>query len=769
MTVNEGQLDIPGILPASGDLRRHGDGWGKFSTRHEQDERQSARQSSQTVAAPPQLGLTVVHRRLFGALGAGWLSPPESNVGQVLGVGGFAKETIQAVSRHAIAVRLGLDASKLPDLEVPIFRKGQWTFGHLRDIVPSDEAVCWPGAIPAHAISSVSVSSVEEKHRLIGLTRAASNIDLSDLSVDVADAKDECRHVPDPPCETGDTLVVPPHQDAIFGGLTMAVWAVPRIDPWMDVLKASVAADASRLAKATIAVEAPWWRFPPWRQPHEDARTSAECLWLAAIHVFQDDCEKQQLRPRDLLERTGERAMEFCGEVFTDEIAAWQANTARLLRSEAMLQLQGWRENPVGVAIQLVLTRPDPERFKTWFKDMPNLPPGVAWSAATLCGQLNGYKRLATAFRGCALQRELLSIAALSACSPQWAETRWPSGHLDLRWRKEAAGFVLSHGDQDFARKTRQARGTWYAAEFKNDEIRRAAEKVAKDLSWPCHMAVIENDQVPTSGIGKPIVGDGHLEVEGRVALHLRAPTTFDVESFRRLVAIEQGELPKPPAAQASAPPPRTDVPGLVYRPDFLDEDHERRLIEWIDQQEWSSELQRRVQHYGWRYDYKAREVDSSMHLGPLPVELAELAERLFREKLVPQLPDQVIINEYVENQGITPHVDVQSFADGIATISLLESWEMTFHAPRGKEKVPRLLERRSVAIMHDEARNQWKHEIRKRKSEPPLDEGGKRRKRERRISLTFRNVLSPQSSLQAQSHSAATQGARNHPVTQTP
>ena len=214
---------------------------------------------------------------------------------------------------------------------------------------------------------------------------------------------------------------------------------------------------------------------------------------------------------------------------------------------------------------------------------------------------------------------------------------------------------------------------------------------------------------------------------------------------------------------------PWRDVPGLVYRPDFLDEDHERRLIEWIDQQEWSSELQRRVQHYGWRYDYKAREVDSSMHLGSLPVELAELAERLFRENLVPKLPDQVIINEYVANQGITPHVDAQSFADGIATISLLESWQMIFHAPRGKEKVPRLLEQRSVAVMHGEARYQWKHEIRKRKSEPPLDEGRGRRKRERRISLTFRNVFSPQSSLQAQAHSAATQGARNHPFTQTP
>ena len=698
-------------------------------------------QDPQTATAvSPRLGLTIEHRRLFRALDGGWLCPIAPNVGQVVGVGGFARAPVHAVSRHAIAVRLGLNASKLPNLEMPIFRKGQWVLGRLRDVQLPDDAVYWPGAIPAFAISSVSVSSTEEKHRLIGMARGASNLDLSDLPIDIADADDKCVRASGPPCETKDELSVPPGQDTICGGLTMAVWAVPRIDPWMDVLQASVAADPDRLAEATANVGATWWRFPPWQQRHERAQTNAEYLWLAAIDVFQDDCYERQLRPRDLLERTAKRAIGLGHEECDDEIAAWQASTARILRSEATVQLQDWRKNPVGVAIQLVLTRPDPDRFKTWFKDMPNLPPGVAWSAATLCGQLNGYKRLATAFRGCALQRELLSISALSACSPQLAKIPWPSGRLNLGWRKEAGGFVLSHNSQDFARKAQHARGKWYAAEIKNNEMRRAARIVAERLNWPCYMVSIKNVRVPVSGAGKLKIAGGNLEAVDGVDLHFAAPTTFDVESFRRFVAIEQGEVPQPPAAQA--PAPKANIPGLVHTPNFLDEDRERRLIEWIDQQEWSSELKRRVQHYGWRYDYKAREVDSSMRLGALPAELADLAERLYKEKLVPQLPDQVIVNEYEADQGITPHIDVRAFADGIAMISLLESWEMIFHAPRGKEKVPRLLQRRSVAVMHGEARYQWKHEIRKRKSEPPLDEGGKRRKRERRISLTFRKVL---------------------------
>ena len=699
-----------------------------------------------------RLGLMVEHRRLFGALSAGWLYPLAPDVGQVVGVGSVVRTPVQAASRHAICVRLSLDIGKLPDLEMPIFRKGEWTFGRLVDIQLSDEAVYWPGAIPAFAISSVSVSSAEERHRLIGMARAVSNVDFSDFPIDIADTDDECVHASGPPCETKDELAVPPCQDAIFGGLTMAVWAVPRIEPWMDVLKASVAADPDRLDDATATVEAPWWRFPPWQQRPEGTHTPAECLWLAAIDVFQDHCNERQLRSRDLLEHTTKCAIRFGSERFNDEIAAWQASTARILRTEATVQLEGWRKNPVGVAIQLVLTRPDPDRFKTWFKDMPNLPPGVAWSAATLCGLLNGYKGLATAFRGCALQRELLTVAALSACSPQLAKMHWPGGRLDLQWRKEGASFVLSHCSQDFARKAEHARGKWYTAKLKRNEIQQEAEKVAGELKWPCYVARIKDAQVPLSGDGELKIADGDLEAVGQVDLYFTGPTIFDIESFRQLVAIEQGEVPHPPASRA-------DIPGLTYMPNFLDEDQERSLVEWIDRQGWSGDLQRRVQHYGWRYDYKAREVDSSMRLGTIPAELGALAQRLFEEKLVPQLPDQIIVNEYQADQSITPHIDnTKGFADGIATISLLESWEMIFHAPRSKEKVPRLLERRSVAVMRDEARYRWKHEIRKRKSEPALDGSGKRRKRQRRISLTFRKVLSPRS---ARSQQAKRPGAR--------
>ena len=186
------------------------------------------------------------------------------------------------------------------------------------------------------------------------------------------------------------------------------------------------------------------------------------------------------------------------------------------------------------------------------------------------------------------------------------------------------------------------------------------------------------------------------------------------------------------------------DVPGLTYMPDFLSEREEDDIVAEIDQSDWHSDLRRRVQHYGWRYDYKARQIDPSMRLGPLPAWAYGIAQRLFSEGFLPQLPDQVIVNEYKGNQGISKHSDSESFADGIATISLLESWEMVFREKSTKRKVGQILDQRSVAIMKGDARYRWTHEIPNRKYETRRIKGSQREERGRRISLTFRKVIVP-------------------------
>jgi alkylated DNA repair dioxygenase AlkB len=183
-------------------------------------------------------------------------------------------------------------------------------------------------------------------------------------------------------------------------------------------------------------------------------------------------------------------------------------------------------------------------------------------------------------------------------------------------------------------------------------------------------------------------------------------------------------------------------VPGLTYLPDYVGADDAERLLAEIDRQPWLSDLQRRVQHYGYRYDYKARKADASLYLGPLPDWAAALARRLHREGWFDRLPDQLIVNEYQPGQGISKHVDcVPCFDATVASLSLGSGCILEMANARARAKVPLYLEPRSLVVLRKDARYRWTHAVPARKKDV-ID--GKERPRGRRVSLTFRKVLLP-------------------------
>ena len=59
-----------------------------------------------------------------------------------------------------------------------------------------------------------------------------------------------------------------------------------------------------------------------------------------------------------------------------------------------------------------------------------------------------------------------------------------------------------------------------------------------------------------------------------------------------------------------TSPPP---IAGLDYHADAVDDAEEAALLAAIDASPWRGDLRRRVQHHGYRYDYKARQVDRGM------------------------------------------------------------------------------------------------------------------------------------------------------------
>lgn len=184
-------------------------------------------------------------------------------------------------------------------------------------------------------------------------------------------------------------------------------------------------------------------------------------------------------------------------------------------------------------------------------------------------------------------------------------------------------------------------------------------------------------------------------------------------------------------------------IPGLFLVPGFISPEEESHLLKRIDEDyasEWRSDLARRVQHYGYRYDYKARRVDASMRLGPLPDFLRNLAKRLLQKNWFEQEPDQAIINEYLPGQGISAHVDcVPCFGPVVASLSLGSDCLMDFRRKADDELRSVILERRSLFVLTKDARFKWTHAIPGRLTDK-LD--GMTLERTRRLSITFRTVI---------------------------
>lgn len=177
-------------------------------------------------------------------------------------------------------------------------------------------------------------------------------------------------------------------------------------------------------------------------------------------------------------------------------------------------------------------------------------------------------------------------------------------------------------------------------------------------------------------------------------------------------------------------------ISGLIYIPEYITSDTETYLFKTINKKKWDNTLSRRVQHYGYRYDYKARTVTPEMYIAVLPKWLNDLAVQLKEDGLSEEVPDQVIVNEYEPGQGISAHIDCEKcFGPRIFSLSLGSAVIMEFTL-EGKPKQEVMLDRRSLVMMYGDARSIWKHSIPARLKDNGMERGT-------RISLTFRNVQS--------------------------
>ena len=177
--------------------------------------------------------------------------------------------------------------------------------------------------------------------------------------------------------------------------------------------------------------------------------------------------------------------------------------------------------------------------------------------------------------------------------------------------------------------------------------------------------------------------------------------------------------------------------PAALLVRDFVTPAEERRLLLRIGEAPWLRDLNRRVQHYGFRYDY--RDPGARQAATPFPLWARHMARRL-EPYFDGVMPEQCIVNEYRPGQGIGMHADHRDFGPVVASLSLADDWPMRFR-PRNARPYVRhgapgdavlTLPRRSVLVLTGAARDAYMHGI------APEDTAGMRATR---ISATFRTL----------------------------
>ena len=236
-------------------------------------------------------------------------------------------------------------------------------------------------------------------------------------------------------------------------------------------------------------------------------------------------------------------------------------------------------------------------------------------------------------------------------------------------------------------------------------------------------------------------------------------------------------EVDKSDEVVSSVPPPpectsTTDhvvVPGLRVVEGFLSVAEESTWMAGVDGKEelspeewspaaWAMVLSRRVQHYGFPFNYHTLLLDYAAVTPPVPKNCRDILQRLTGATADDGLPllsvqdmpiTQLTVNEYEPGQGIAGHVDSKAcFGPIVLIVSCGAGITMTLQKrvepsaacvlPNGTRKYV-YLPPRSLMVLQGAARNDWSHAIATRTRDQTA---GHIVERGTRVSFTFRQAL---------------------------
>lgn len=158
---------------------------------------------------------------------------------------------------------------------------------------------------------------------------------------------------------------------------------------------------------------------------------------------------------------------------------------------------------------------------------------------------------------------------------------------------------------------------------------------------------------------------------------------------------------------------------GLHYTDQFLSENDESKLIDFLKDKDWTVEEKRKSLQYGKNV--------------PIPSFLKEFVNKV-SEKFG-KMFNQVIISQNPKGHGVSSHIDnTKLFGDTIVMMFINDNCDMKFEKDNSNFIVP--LKKNGILTLKGDSRYKWKHSILSYKK------GFNKEKDKTWISLTFRESL---------------------------
>lgn len=150
---------------------------------------------------------------------------------------------------------------------------------------------------------------------------------------------------------------------------------------------------------------------------------------------------------------------------------------------------------------------------------------------------------------------------------------------------------------------------------------------------------------------------------------------------------------------------------GLYVTKNFISQEVQDALMADIDSGEWRTDLKRRTQHYGSRYDYKKKRpvYDVPPITGSSPERAIYMLNPNFQILSGGRSITSVIVNEYTTKQSISAHIDSPYYGEVVMTLSLGGSTVMTFR--NGVQVFQVQLDSGDAVALTGDIRHNWTHE----------------------------------------------------------